>query len=69
MALSPRSPESAALDMTSGALRIPAAVAFSGLSRSTLYALEAQGRLRMIRVGRRVLVPRKELERLLAAGT
>lgn len=50
------------------AYRIPDAVRVSGLSRSTLYELAAAGRLRLSKVGGRTLVPRHELERLIANG-
>lgn len=50
------------------AFRIPDAVRASGLSRSTLYALAAAGKLNLSRIGGRTLVPRVELERLIAAG-
>lgn len=50
------------------AFRIPDAVKASGLSRSTLYELAAAGRLKLSQVGGRTLVPRAELERLIAEG-
>ena len=51
-----------------GALTIRAAVEFSGISRTVLYELMAEGRLSPIRIGRRVLLPRAELVEILAAG-
>jgi excisionase family DNA binding protein len=50
------------------AFRIPDAVKASGLSRSTIYELAASGKLKLSRIGGRTLVPRAELERLIAAG-
>ncbi len=38
-----------------------------GCSRGHLYNLESRGELRLVRIGRRVLVPASEIERLLAA--
>lgn len=40
--------------------------ALSGLSRSSLYRLIAAGTLKTIQLGRRRLVPRLELERIMA---
>lgn len=42
-----------------------AAELLGGISRGTFYNLEARGELRMIRVGKRVLVPASEIRRLL----
>lgn len=50
------------------AFRIPDAVKASGLSRSTLYELAAAGKLKLSRIGGRTLVPRAEIERLIAEG-
>jgi excisionase family DNA binding protein len=50
------------------ALRINDAVAISGLSRSTLYKLHADGKLRAVKVGGRRLILRADLEALLQAG-
>jgi excisionase family DNA binding protein len=38
-----------------------------GISKQTLLELERQGGIRAIRIGRRVLYPRSEIVRLLAA--
>jgi len=38
-----------------------------GISRDLLYRLENRGELRMVRVGRRVMVPATEIERLIEA--
>ncbi len=35
-----------------------------GISRGTWYNLEARGQVRLVRIGRRVLVPASEIERL-----
>lgn len=51
-----------------GAMVIPKAAAFSGLSRSYLYMLMDRGELRYIKVGRRRLIPRADLVRLLGEG-
>jgi len=50
------------------AFTIRDAASYSGLGRTTLYDLEKSGKLRMVRIGRRVLVLRSELERLLSEG-
>jgi len=39
-----------------------------GISRSTFYRLEATGKIRLLRIGRRTLVPDSEVERLLKEG-
>jgi excisionase family DNA binding protein len=44
------------------ALRIPEASYVSGLSRSTLYSLINEGKLRSIKAGRRRLILRTDLE-------
>ena len=44
------------------ALRIPEAAYISGLSRSTLYALMGEGKLRSVKVGGRRLILRTDLE-------
>src|SRR5436305_1339004 len=41
---------------------------FTGISRTFLYALMDGGRLRYIKLGKRRLIPRAELVRLLAGG-
>ena len=43
---------------------IPGAVAASGLSRSTLYNLVNAGKLRIVRIGRRSVIPASDLRRL-----
>jgi excisionase family DNA binding protein len=47
------------------ALRIPAAAALSGLSRSTLYNLINAGKLRGVKVGGRRLILRQDLVALI----
>jgi excisionase family DNA binding protein len=44
------------------ALRIPEAAYISGLSRSTLYALMGEGKIRSVKVGGRRLILRTDLE-------
>jgi excisionase family DNA binding protein len=39
-----------------------------GLSRSTWYRLERDGKIKLIRIGGRVLIPADEIERLLNEG-
>ena len=55
--------DSLASDLTNKiALRIPEAAHASGLSRSTLYALMGEGKLRSVKVGGRRLILRIDLE-------
>jgi excisionase family DNA binding protein len=49
-----------------GAVDLPGASAFTGLGRTYLYMLMDSGRLTYIKVGKRRLIPRVELRRLLA---
>lgn len=49
------------------ALTIPAAVAYSGLARSRLYVLAAEGRLTIRRAGRRSVILRSDIDALLAS--
>ena len=49
-------------------LRVTEAAALLGLSRSTLYQLIGSGRVRVVRLGRTVRIPRQELERLAGGG-
>lgn len=39
-----------------------------GVSRSTFYRLEAAEKIKLIRIGRRTLIPADEIERLLKEG-
>lgn len=45
-------------------LSIPEAIEELRISRTQLYRMRAQGRIRVVRLGARVLVPRKEIERI-----
>jgi len=60
----PREPHPAAL-----AYSIDEAAHVLGVSRRTIYELIAEGRLRSAKLYARRLIPRAELERLLAEGT
>lgn len=50
------------------AFRVKDAAAVYGWSRSTLYKLMKEGALRTVKVGGRRLIPRDELEALIAAA-
>jgi len=50
------------------ALRIKEAVAVSGLSRSTIYKLVSEKKLRAVKVGGRRLILREDLQALLHSG-
>ena len=39
-----------------------------GISRSTFYRLEAAEKIKLLRIGRRTLIPADEIERLLKDG-
>lgn len=39
-----------------------------GISRSTFYRLEAAEKIKLLRIGRRTLIPASEIERLLNEG-
>ncbi len=45
---------------------IPACARLLGISRGTAYTLAAEGKLPTIRLGRRLVVPRAALEKMLA---
>lgn len=49
-----------------GAMDVPDACKFTGLGRSFLYALMEQGKIKFIKLGKRRLLPRAEVTRLLA---
>jgi excisionase family DNA binding protein len=51
-----------------GAVDVPEACRFTGLGRTYLYQLMERGDLRYCKLGRRRLIPRAELVRLLAGG-
>ena len=48
------------------AYRVPDAIRISGLGRTKLYELAAAGRLRLIRVGSRTLIPAEDLKALVS---
>ncbi len=48
------------------AVSIPKACAALGLGRTTFYALVKAGQIRVVKLGRRTLVPMEELAKLLA---
>lgn len=50
------------------AYRVPEACAALGIGRTSLYELVKDGKLRLAKVAGRTLVPRSELEKLLAAS-
>lgn len=50
-----------------GMLKVPAAVAFSGYSRTKLYELMDAGLLPYVKIGRSRRIPKVALKRLLAA--
>ena len=54
--------------LADGALGVNAAVKFSGISRSELYALMGDGELKFCKRGRRRLIPKRALVRFLADG-
>ncbi len=54
--------------LAEGLYSIPKATDFSALGRSSLYQAMATGRLRYVKVGRRRLIPRRELLRFLSEG-
>ena len=54
--------------LTDGSVNVTEATRFTGLGRTFLYSLMEQGRLRYVKVGKRRLIPRSELVRLLAEG-
>ena len=50
------------------ARRIPDACAALGVSRSTIYKLEAQGKIKLVRIAGRTVVPESEIDRLARQG-
>jgi excisionase family DNA binding protein len=52
--------------LAGGAVGIPEASTFSGLGRTFLYSLMERGQLRYVKAGKRRLIPRIELTRMLA---
>lgn len=56
-----------AAEMTrDGAMVIDKATEFSGLGRTVLYAMIARGEIASIKIGKRRLIPKSELQRVLA---
>jgi excisionase family DNA binding protein len=53
--------------LSRGAVGVHEAAAFTGLGRTYLYALMERGELRYVKAGKRRLIPRTELTRMLAA--
>lgn len=51
------------------AYRVPDACRALGVGRSTLYKLASAGKLRLVRIGGRTVVPGNEVERLATEGT
>ena len=51
------------------AYRVPRAAQLLGVCENTCWSLIRQGRLGVVRVGRRVLIPHEELVRFLRANT
>ena len=49
-------------------MSVPEAARLLGVSRMTAYSAVREGTIPSLRIGRRVLVPRAELDRLLAGG-
>ena len=45
------------------------ACAVLGISRATLYKLAAQGKIRLVKIAGRTLVPESEIDRLASEGT
>jgi len=52
--------------VAAGCFSVQQAAAFAGVSRATLYGFMGDGRLAYVKLGRRRLVPRVALEKLLA---
>jgi excisionase family DNA binding protein len=52
--------------MSGGTVGVAEATAFTGLGRTYLYSLMERGELRFVKAGKRRLIPRNELTRLLA---
>ncbi|MGH9222316.1 MAG: helix-turn-helix domain-containing protein [Acidimicrobiales bacterium] len=50
-------------------LSVTEAAAWLGISRTLAYELVARGELPSLRLGRRVLIPRRPLERMVEDGT
>jgi excisionase family DNA binding protein len=55
-------------DYAEGTLKVPEAEAFTGLGRTSLYALMESGALPHTKIGSRRLIPKRALIRLLSEG-
>ena len=53
--------------MERGTFTVSEAAKYLGIGRNTAYELVAQGRLPVLRLGRRLVVPRAALEKMLEA--
>lgn len=51
---------------TGGGLSISEAANYSGIGRTVLYGLIRDGQIRVVKVGRRSIVPRSEIDAFLA---
>lgn len=51
------------------AYRVPDACRALGVGRSTIYKLASSGKLRLVRIGGRTVVPGAEIDRLANEGT
>jgi excisionase family DNA binding protein len=49
-----------------GAVTIPEAVKLTGVGRTSLYLMIASGKIASVKIGKRRLIPRAELRRVLA---
>jgi excisionase family DNA binding protein len=52
--------------LAQGTVSVPEAETFTGLGRTYLYSLMERGELRYVKAGKRRLIPRIELTRMLA---
>lgn len=59
----------ASLSEAPRAYRVPDACRALGVGRSTLYKLASAGKLRLVRIGGRTVVPGNEVNRLATEGT
>jgi excisionase family DNA binding protein len=51
------------------ARRVPEACRAIGISKAMLYKLAAQGKIRLVHIGGRTVVPETEIDRLASEGT
>jgi excisionase family DNA binding protein len=49
--------------------RVPEACRAIGISKAMLYKLAAQGKIRLVHIGGRTVVPETEIDRLASEGT